>query len=414
MPPQDPLRAVKEGIESAKDRRRPSGFRFVIADSISFINAADWDDVTAEDSIFLSRAYLSVLERNGPDQVLPRYAVIYRDRQPVAVVAAQVIQLEASQLVGDDLDKSDETAWQKTTKQLQRQALKGIRRKVLICGNLLSWGRHGLAIADHQSPAEIWPGIAEALYRIRRAEKLAGQTHYVMIKDLPSDELDCAEVLKRFSYRPLETDPDMVLEIPEAWSVYEHYLESLNKKYRKSVRKIIQAVEDAGCRVEPLADLAVDKGRLHALYKQVQSRADVRLASLTEDYLPALATELGSGRFRCIVVRRKQEILGFVTVLKDGDAGIGYYIGFDYEANGEIPVYLRLLNAVVESAVDWGCRRVSFGRTALEPKARLGAKPVPMQVWIRHRIPLVNYVVRQLFHAIPHHEPPQRDPFKAQ
>ncbi|HEX8351365.1 MAG TPA: hypothetical protein VF611_00465, partial [Pyrinomonadaceae bacterium] len=71
-----------------------------------------------------------------------------------------------------------------------------------------------------------------------------------------------------------------------------------------------------------------------------------------------------------------------------------------------------LLQAVVSDAIGLGCRRLSLGRTALEPKARLGARPAPMHVWIRHRIPALNVAVRGLLRAVPHDEAPDRNPFK--
>src|SRR6185436_4424560 len=93
----------------------------------------------------------------------------------------------------------------------------------------------------------------------------------------------------------------------------------------------------------------------------------------------------GGEDFSCIVVRRGEELLGFVTLLRDGELGIGYYIGYDRSAASTLPLYLRLLHAVVEQAIQWGCRRLSLGRTALEPKARLGAIPQPLFIWARHR-----------------------------
>jgi len=70
------------------------------------------------------------------------------------------------------------------------------------------------------------------------------------------------------------------------------------------------------------------------------------------------------------------------------------------------------LQAVVDDAIKLGCRRLSLGRTALEPKARLGARPVPLRVWISHRIPALNVLVRGLLHAAHHDEAPERNPFK--
>lgn len=98
--------------------------------------------------------------------------------------------------------------------------------------------------------------------------------------------------------------------------------------------------------------------------------------------------------------------------MRDGETAVGYYIGFDRRANADSPVYLRLLQAVVGDAILLGCRRLSLGRTALEPKARLGARPAPMSIWIRHRIPALNMAVRGLLRAVPHDAAPDRTPFK--
>jgi hypothetical protein len=46
-------------------------------------------------------------------------------------------------------------------------------------------------------------------------------------------------------------------------------------------------------------------------------------------------------------------------------------------------------------------------------KARLDARPDPMRIWIRHRIPMLKLIVHGLQHTIDdHEEPPERNPFK--
>ena len=78
-----------------------------------------------------------------------------------------------------------------------------------------------------------------------------------------------------------------------------------------------------------------------------------------------------------------------------------------------LPIYLQLLHATVRDAIVWRCTRLSLGRTALEPKASLGAKPEPMAVWLRHRVPALNWLLRSIMEAVPHAEAPERNPFKA-
>jgi hypothetical protein len=392
---------VRDLREGHRERHRPTGFGFALADRIAYLDPARWDAVAENSSLFLSRRYLSVVEEVGPENLLPRYALVFRGRDAVACVAAQSALISAARV----RKKRDGRAG-KVSAPLER-----IEERVLVCGNLLSWGQHGVAFARGEDPASLWPAVAEALYRLRRADRLHGETDLVLVKDLSDAEAAGAHALARFSYRPLETDPDMVLEISPRWRTFEDYLAGLTSKYRKTARQIIKDVEAAGCTVEETREVAPLRDELHALYMQTHEHARLRLFTLRPDYLPTLADTLG-GDMRFTVVKRDGRLLGFVTTVRDNDSAVGYYIGFDRPTNAEVPLYFRLLYAVVGHAIELGCRRLSLGRTALEPKARLGARPSPMRVLVRHRIPALNVLVRALLRSVDHDEAPERNPFK--
>lgn len=342
-----------------------------------------------------------MLEAAGPENLRQRYALIFQGREPVAAVAAQVVTISAAKL-----PKSK-------TAQLATKPLERLEERMLVCGNLLSWGMHGVSFAEGANRAEIWPAIAEALYRLRRADRLFGDTDLVMLKDIPNAEADGIESLKRFSYRELETEPNMVLAITPSWKSYDDYLASLTSSYRKTARKITKDVDAAGACVERLTteETIQHAATIHDLYCKVHERQKLRLITLSPDFIPSLAATFGED-FRCTMIRKDEQPLGFVTTLKDGKIAVGYYIGFDSAANAEMPIYFRLLQTVIEDAIAMGCERLSLGRTALEPKARLGAKPEAMSVWIRHRIPAMNLIVRGLLQTISHEEAPERSPFK--
>lgn len=403
MPKLKPLRKIvgkaKELRAHHRERHRPTGFGFALAESIDYLDGARWDDLTAANSVFLSRPYLRVLESAGPENVRQRYALIFRGREAVAALAAQAVGVS-----GASVPKG-------SARKAVVASLEHLEEQVLVCGNLLSWGFHGIAFAPGVERREVWPAIAEALYKIRRADRLFGNTDVVMIKDVPDEHNLEADALKRFSYRELETEPNMVLELSPQWRSYEDYLGSLTSNYRKTARKIAKDVEAAGYRVESLNDIEREADTLHSLYLQVHERQKLRLVTLSPRFIPTLAATFGEA-FRCTVARKGDQILGFVTTLRDGETAVGYYIGFDGTANTEAPIYFRLLQAVIDDAMHLGCRRISLGRTALEPKARLGARPVPLRVWLRHRIPAINLVVRGLLQTVSHDEAPERNPFK--
>lgn len=417
MPSRNPFKRVVSEIAAARERHearhRPSGFRFALADSVGFLNSTHWDAVTADKRFFLKRAVLEAIERNCPENLSPRYALVYRDDEPVAAVAAQMVDISGANVWSEpeaDAPKK-KASLSRALAPAARKLAEKIEQRALVAGNLMSWGFDGVAFAEGTKPADVWPGVAEALYRIRRAERLAGQADLVLVKDITSSEPH-ADALKTFSYRPLETDPNMVLAIDSAWKSYDDYLGALDAKYRRNAKDQIKKLAGAGCVLETLTDLSPRAAELHRLYKAVQAKASVKLVSLPESFLPALA-KAAPDHFRCTVIRRGEQTLGFISTLRDGDTAVGYYIGFDRDAAAEgVPLYLRLLHTTIADAIGWGCKRLSLGRTALEPKAALGAKPEPMSVWLRHRVPAMNWLVRGMLDAVPHAEAPERSPFK--
>jgi hypothetical protein len=158
---------------SHRERHRPTGFGFALADSIDYLDTGHWGAVTGNKGLFLSPRYLRVLEQAGPDNLLQRYALIFRGREPVAAVAAQSVTVSLSRVS------------QKPRKGRAAAPLEKLQEKILICGNLLSWGMHGIAFGEGEDTAALWPAVAEALYRIRRADKLLGNTDLIMVKDIP-------------------------------------------------------------------------------------------------------------------------------------------------------------------------------------------------------------------------------------
>lgn len=381
-----------------KERAEPTGFEFALGDRIGLVNAADWDAATAGASVFTSRAYLAALDAATPANVKPCYAIAYRDGAPAVAVAAQFVAA-----AGDDAfppGRKRGPSWRKL-----------VRARLLVCGNLLAWGRHGVTFAPGVAPSAAWPAVADALYRMRRAADLADRTDLVIVKDLGEADAPTIGPLETYSYRSFDTEPDMVLDLPEACATFGDYLGLLRSKYRKAAKGVLADADAAGYRLETVDAAGLASARLHDLYLDARSGAAIRLFALHREYLPRVATALGPA-FRCVALSKNGAPDGFVTVVKDGATAYGYYIGFDRAANERAPVYLRLLQAVVEQALDMGCRRISFGRTALEPKSRLGARPVALRCWVRHRVPLVNLALRRWLCEVPHAEAPEHSPLK--
>ena len=389
-------------------------YDITIYDRISQTPAA-WDTLVAGKSLFLSRDYLRVLEAHGPAHVSARYAVVTRNQAPLAAVAAHRVQVDDQLLAVRD--RTEFNAAQRPFGRLldnglawlRNQCLAAAGRHILFCGHPFSCGLHGIAFAEGEEPELLWPAALDALHRIQQAD---GQAAFIVVKDFLGVGTHHRRPLLDRRFARLRIEPSMDLRASPSWRTYADYLDSLNAKYRKVARKTYDAIDRYGAVVELLQDLAAEQERLCDLYTQVERHAQVRFGVYRPSYLPALAEMLGPTRFRCSLIRKECRVVGFSLVLKDGDTAVAHVVGFDYEANEQAPVYLRLLHRVIEDGLSLGCRVIHFGRTALEPKARLGALPTDTEIWVKHSNPVINRVVGPLLRLVPQDTAPHREPFR--
>jgi hypothetical protein len=78
-----------------------------------------------------------------------------------------------------------------------------------------------------------------------------------------------------------------------------------------------------------------------------------------------------------------------------------------------LPLHVSLVYACVAQAIEMGASRVVLGRTALGPKAQIGAKPQAMYDYLRHRSSVLNLAVPSILAVLPApKQAPDRHPFK--
>ncbi|HRE18204.1 MAG TPA: GNAT family N-acetyltransferase, partial [Rhodocyclaceae bacterium] len=321
--------ALRARQSERKRRRGPADLHYAIADSVSMLNVETWRALTADAGLFMSLEYLSMLERVLPANMSARYALIHAEEDGVRVpVAALYMQLADIGLAQARTSKSAASAWKKPLQKLEAAAT----QRLLVCGNLLSYGQHGIAFAPGFDTALAWHGVAEVLYRVRQADRLRGKTHFVIVKDLHSHWIDDARRLSKLSYRYVETEPNMVLQLDVDWRNYDDYLASLASKYRSNIRNaVLKPIEASGCRLELITDLGAHETRVFELYQSVQANAGLRPFELRPDYFAALQRMAGE-HMRCTGLWRGDDLLGFLVSLADGETSIAYHIGFDRNA----------------------------------------------------------------------------------
>jgi predicted N-acyltransferase len=293
-----------------------------------------------------------------------------------------------------------------------------VHLRFLVCGNLLSTGPHGFAFAEGEDQAKLWPAVVEAIARIRKACTESAEMDMLMFKDLTADQEGAEPALRQAGFLRFETEPNMILPLNPAWKNFEDLTKDLKSSNRRGIRKIQADLAASAIVLERCQPWQVEAeaAAIHRLYLQIHDRQKFRLTRITEGWMPALAKAYPED-FAMMVARRPGtagEILGFVTIFRDGPDAFGAHIGFEkVQAAQGIPLYLSLVYSAIAQAIEMKASRVILGRTALGPKAELGAKPQAMFGYLRHRSSALNLAVPSVLALLPAPDtPPERHPFK--
>lgn len=394
-------------------RQRPCPYALVLADSIAQLRDADWDAVVG-DRFFMGRDYLSAIERAKPPRMGFRYALCYDGRVPVAAAAYQVLDIALDAFGSRQPIPKPESL---------RDALRVVRRKVgdalgdggaprlLINGNGLVTGEHGFAIAPGVDPKQAMHGLADATYRIRRAEKLHGSIASVLIKDFAAPSRVASDELLRFGYHAFEVDPNMAVIIEPTWRKFDDYLGAMTAKYRRKVKDARKRAKGLVMRRLDRAAIERDAPQLFALYHEVHDKSHFRLANPGPDYFPALAEALGDD----LVVRTwtlDGTTVGCSIAMGRGRRFEAHMVGLDYRVSQEHGVYTSALYDFVADAITRGASELSMGRTALEIKSSIGAVAQPMTCYMRHGNPVGNRLIAPLIAQISPTPWTPRSPFR--
>jgi hypothetical protein len=392
--------------------KKPSKLSFAMFDSIEHANAGVWDKLAGSE-FFMRTAYLRVLEQNPPSNMKFRYAMMHNGTKPVGVCCFQVVEFTGESfgtLVQPEGDKQKSGMGEAIKNFFKKKADK-ISLRLLISGNAFSSGQHGFVFSEEVDPQEAFQALADVIYRISRADKLHGKVNGVLVKDFyPEMEKFSAE-LQHYKYYQFNVEPAMVLDLEPEWKTFNDYLDAMSSKYRKRAKTIIK--NGAAIKVRSLSAEEIKKNgkRIMELFDNVHLKAKFRLASLTADYFAEMKREFGDD-FMLHAYYVDEKMAGFRTTIIAHDHSDAHFVGLDYTVNREHDVYQNMLYDYVKETFDSGKKKLFLGRTASEIKSTIGARPVNLFCYTRHRNPLSNRLIKHFISQVKPTEWVQRNPFK--
>jgi hypothetical protein len=365
---------------------------------------ASWDSV-AGGNIFLTRDYMAVLEQSAPENMTCFFIGIFNEEALAGVAIAQFLDLAHIASFGER-DNCLKT-------KIRTVAFKNFASRVLILGNNMLTGQNTFRFTPGTDLKTGISALAGALENIKSGLKSQGRApHLTIWKDFTDLERPGFESGYFKRYFRFSTQPNMVFHIRPQWQSEADYVAALNKKYRDQYKRARKKAEAISKRKLDLDEIIALNGRVNELYLTVVGNAPFNTFYLRENHFVTLKRNFAE-RFLFYGYFETGKLVGFDTLIKNGDATDTYFLGYDDEIQREKMLYLNMLYNMIGYSINKGFRKVIFARTALEIKSAVGAKPEYLHGFIRHAHPILNALMPRIFHFFePDIKWQQRHPFK--
>ena len=389
-------------------KKAACGLEILVYKTLDDFDLAEWNGVVNDDSIFLHTDYIEAMIKSY-DVGLEYRFVRFLDRgELVGVAALQITHFETA-----DLSRNMKSGT--LLGFFSRKISSGsntLKYNVLICGNAFASGEHGFKFEAKISEAQTFSAILEAVDIIKEEDNDGDKKiSACLLKDYYPESFKNTYMFVDEKYSEFLVDPNMIMPVRPEWNSFDDYLYSLTSKYRTKAKAAFKRSKEIDLRTMTVEDMETHREDFMKLYNQVHYKADFRIGTLNFDAFLNYRKALGD-RFLLKGLFLNKRLVAFMSGFKYDSMLDAHFVGIDYEHNYEYALYSRMLYEYIDEAIQRGVSKISFGRTAMEIKSTVGAFPVDLKIFIKHRSKTPNNLLRLLFSYVKPADFDQRVPYK--
>ncbi len=369
------------------------------------IPIAIWNTINTSSNIFLSIPYLQTLENTLASTIAFKYIIFYEKETPVAIAVTQMIKFDPNTLKFNEFPCT-------ISHTIKKLLLKNMEVKVLVCGNLFSCGEHGFVYTDAITPQKAFNSLHEALHTLHKTET-EDKPSFILLKEFWPTSFKKSDYIKQREFKEFMADVNMVVPIAAHWDTFEDYLSSMKTKFRSRAKKVFKKAAPLTLREFTPQDIANHSTTIDALYLSVIDKAAFKIGKLNAATFQKLKSSLHD-QFLFNAYFLEEKLVGFTTAFVLDTIVEANHIGIDYTYNKSYAIYQKMLYDYVAIAITHKVSELRLGRTAEIIKSTVGARPVAMKLYVRHRNLISNTILTPLIELISPSEYEIRNPFKLQ
>ncbi|MBP9887858.1 MAG: hypothetical protein KBF93_16285 [Leptospiraceae bacterium] len=372
---------------------------------VSEINAKAWNQVVQEKNIYATLPYLLAMEKSLGNELGFRYLLFFdTDQSPVAIAVIQCLNF-----IDKGLEDKQEVC--RIRNKIKKKLLTKNGINMMTCGTPFASGENGFIFSDLISSEAAYENLANALNKLQKSENKSIDSPVILFKELFPKSFSSGIGLSKNGFHEFFVDVNMILKVSSKWKNREDYLNSMVTKFRTKAKTALK-------KSDPLLVLDLDKTQIkfhqdsiQNLYLQVLEKSSFQFGTLKKDSFLYLKENLKE-KFILKGYFLNEQLIGFSSSFIFNEILDANYVGINYSLNQEYALYQRMLYDYVELAIEKNCKELRFGRTAEEIKSSIGARPVPMKLFIKHRNPIANRILKTIVGTITPSDYELRKPFK--
>jgi predicted N-acyltransferase len=365
---------------------------------------SNWDAFSGK-NVFLSKEYLHILEISSPENMKCNFIGLFQNEELVGIALTQFINLSAVSSYGER-DHCIKT-------EIRNFTFKKFSSNILIVGNNTLTGQNAFCFSENVLVSDGLISLNNAVEALKlQIQKQGNKVHLIIFKDFSEMQISLFDLPEFHSYFKFTTQPNMLFEIKKHWYSFDDYTIDLTKKYRDQYKRARKKAEGITKRKLSLEDISNYKERIFELYMDVAKNAPFNTFYLPENHFGIFKKALKE-KFLFYGYFNGETLIGFNTLIKNGNDIDTYFLGYDEKCQREKMLYLNMLYDMIGYSINKGFNRIVFARTALEIKSSVGAKPEKMYGLMQHSNWFINLFIGKLFRYF---EPEmiwmERNPFK--
>lgn len=346
-------------------------------------------DLVATDNVFLRKNYLAVLQTSAPENMQCNFIGVFKSEKLVGIGVTQMISLENVKSFG-----ANKSCLQSIIRDL---VFRKLASNVLFIGNNMLTGQNAFKYDVSISFLEFINVIKRAVLSIVNKFKTEGiKIHILNYKDFYQPESQAFRINEFKDFYNFEIQPNMIFDIQSNWNSIDDYVTALQKKYRDQYKRSHKKTQGILKKKLSLEEIILHNEKIFELYLNVTKNAPFNTFYLSKNHFITLKKNLGSD-FLLYGYFLENQMIGFNTLIKNGNALDTYFLGYDDALQREKMLYLNMLYDMISYGIHKKFKTIIFARTALEIKSSVGAKPHKMYGYMKHQNKIINYLLPQFF-----------------